>query len=356
MRKAPSAITLARVIRAETSPRNPTRRRAAPTGRELASPGILPEFQPLPRWTVCESQQRLAPGLAPARDLEDPAAAAAFAAGAALFALDQVVRADPPWLGAFRMRQALAAAATSARLLRLREDEAALRDAHHLTRPSDDPGPAGRLYRAWRLLATRPARLEATALERFAKGVGLAPTPFDLTEAARGSPIAAAAEIAVSLSTQSAPGQRLEAEVLGLMLADVALAQKLGWAAPVPLLATVILHPALRIGPEGRRASPGDPGWAVACQAAYAKAAAEAHARALDLARRADRLAAAARTVRTRGGATGIAALLAEDAVAATGLTSLGSDRAGRRFLERLVGLGVIRELTRRPVFRLYGL
>jgi hypothetical protein len=36
-------------------------------------------------------------------------------------------------------------------------------------------------------------------------------------------------------------------------------------------------------------------------------------------------------------------------------LASLNSDRAARRFCDRLVGLGAIRELTGRDTFRLYG-
>src|SRR3954469_25039991 len=62
-----------------------------------------------------------------------PSSEAAFAAGAALLALDQIVRAEPPWLGALRQRQALAAATVSSRLMRLPADEAALGDAHHPT-------------------------------------------------------------------------------------------------------------------------------------------------------------------------------------------------------------------------------
>ena len=38
-----------------------------------------------------------------------------------------------------------------------------------------------------------------------------------------------------------------------------------------------------------------------------------------------------------------------------TALTSLNSDRAARRFCDRLVELGVARELTGRDTFRLYG-
>ena len=304
-------------------------------------------MQPLPRWTQTEGHDGVKP------------ADAAFAAGAALFALDQMVRANPPWLGALRMRQALAAAAVSARLFRLREDEVALRDAHHLTRPADDPGPAGRLHRAWRALATRSSRLDPTFTDRIAHELGVTPTPNLLDRLAMaqraGSPVAIAAEVAARVAAEVTPAHGPEAEVLGLMLADVALAQKLGWAAPVPLLATAILHPALRIGAE-RRPYPGDPGWAAACHGVYARAAGGAHARALDLARRADRLFSVAGKVRTRGRANGLNALLAEDAVAATALKDLGSDRAARRFLERLASLGAIRELTGRPTFRLYGL
>jgi hypothetical protein len=134
----------------------------------------------------------------------------------------------------------------------------------------------------------------------------------------------------------------------------VVLAMRIGWAVPVPLLATAIIS--LRTGPDGRRPRPSEPGWAIACQAAYARAAAEAHARALDLVRRADRLIAAAKQVRTRGGGAGILALLGDDAVAATALKTFGSERAARRFLARLVDLGAIRELTGRDTFRLYGL
>lgn len=320
--------------------------REGPPEAEIIARNSL-SLQPLPRWTRIQGE-----GPVNAPD-------AGFAAGAALFALDHIVRTNPPWLGALRMRQALAAAAVSARLLRLRADEAGLRDAHHLTRrgdghrPGDDPGPAGRLYQAWRDVAARPARLELAAMVRVAQTLGLAPA-HELLERLKlvegGNPIASAAEVAATSA------QSLDGEIFGLMLADVALAQKLRWAVPVPLLATVILHPALKVGADGRRLRPSDPGWAIACHSAYAHAAAAAHARALDLARRADRLLAVAGKVRTKGGAAGVGALLADDAVAPTALKDLGSDRAARRFLERLASLGGIRELTGRPTFRLYGL
>ena len=50
--------------------------------------------------------------------------------------------------------------------------------------------------------------------------------------------------------------------------------------------------------------------------------------------------------------------LLDDDAVApATAAKAAGlSDRASRRLFDRLVELGVVRELAGRPSFRLYGL
>lgn len=81
-----------------------------------------------------------------AQTLED----AALASGAALVALDAVVRRQERWAGAWRQRLALAAAAATARQAGRTEDEAALRDTVLLTRPGDDVGPAGRTFLAWR--------------------------------------------------------------------------------------------------------------------------------------------------------------------------------------------------------------
>src|SRR3954466_15476165 len=61
-----------------------------------AQPGL---WQPLPGWARRHG------------DDAGPSSEAAFAAGAALLALDQIVRAEPSWLGVLRQRQALAAPA-----------------------------------------------------------------------------------------------------------------------------------------------------------------------------------------------------------------------------------------------------
>src|SRR3954454_24671367 len=119
----------------------------ATADRDLRAPAIAAQpglWQPLPGWARRHG------------DDAGPSSEAAFAAGAALLALDQIVRAEPPWLGALRQRQALAPACrapprrgqappappTRTRLRPLPADEAALRDAHHLTRAGDDPGPS----------------------------------------------------------------------------------------------------------------------------------------------------------------------------------------------------------------------
>ena len=50
-----------------------------------------------------------------------------------------------------------------------------------------------------------------------------------------------------------------------------------------------------------------------------------------------------------------LTALLTEDALAAQAGAE-ASDRAARRLFDRLTSLGLVRELTGRPTFRLYGL
>jgi len=293
-------------------PKSPPRARdgkavGAPDG--LANP-LIPN--PLPRWIA---------SVAPA-DRRD----AAFAAGAALLALDQIVRSEAPWLGVLRARLALKAAGVFAKLLRQKADEAGLRDAEHLTRSGDDPGPAGRLHRLLRQFSSRPTRRAGDVL------------PMLETEL-RGAPVAA--------------------ELISLLEADLALAQKLGWATPLLLHAGIVLEPALRAGPDGRRPRADRPDWPTVSDHALFVAVSACHAQAVTLARRAENLAVAAKNLRTRDEGRGLALVLADDAVAPwrmVGRGGLGSDRAARRFCETLATQGALRLLTERPTFRLYGL
>ena len=71
----------------------------------------------------------------------------------------------------------------------------------------------------------------------------------------------------------------------------------------------------------------------------------------------ATKLRAVAPKLRSKGAARAVDVFLTEDAVAPSGpLARHMTDRAARRFCDRLVDLGVARELTGRATFRLYGI
>ncbi len=286
-------------------------------------------------------------------------AEALFFAGAALSALDPVARSDPPWAGAWRARLALkSAAAVAQNLLKRREDEAALRDAVALAKPGQDLGPAGRVYGAFRTLCGpgdpfRPKGLAAVSADLQA--------PLDLDRAGelaaaleqavgRGRP----APLAAAAAAEAAIKVRADAEPLALYCADAALARALGWPVALPLLAGEIFQ--RRAVGEGRRPRPGEAGWGKLVALAYARAALAALDLAHDLSRRSEKLAEAAPKLRAKGKGRALEVLLADDAVSAAAPIPGLSDRARRRLFERLVVLGVARELTRRPAFRLYGL
>ena len=285
-----------------------------------------------------------------------------FAAGASLASLDGVLRPTPPFADAWRQRLALKAAAAGAKILRLREDETALRDAEHLA-VSEDPGPAGRLHRLWRSLARQDARLDA---ERLCEALRLldAPAAGDLSALFRelqelaqgpGDPVTLAAQ-AATRAYHLCLGP--EGEVFALWTADVLLAIRLGWDSPAPLLMTKILEPSLRHGPKGARPRPNDPDWLQAVAHAYALAAADAHALALELSRRTEKLLTVAPKLRAKRASRVVELLLTEDCVAPSRAAKCSglSDRAARRLFDRLVDLSAVREVSGRPSFRLYGL
>ena len=290
---------------------------------------------------------------------ENSEAEALFFAGAALPALNSVARSDPLWSGAWRARLALkSAAAVAQNLLARREDEAALRDAVALAKPGQELGPAGKVYEASRTLSGpgdpyRPGRLAAVAAELMTpldpeRAGELATVMKDAAGRGRPAPLvaAAAAEAVVKV--------RPDAEPLALWAADAALAKALAWPVAAPLLAGELLS--RRSAGEGRRSRPGEAGWGKLVALSCARAALAALDLACDGSRRAARLADAAPTLRAKGKTGALAALLADDAVAAAAPIPGLTDRARRRLFERLVALGAARELTGRPTFRLYGL
>ncbi len=292
---------------------------------------------------------------------------AAFRAGAGLALLDQILRADPPFAGALRQRLALRAATACAALARHREDSSALRDAEHLSpnAGSDaNAGPAGRIHRLWRGFAARPAGFDQQNLRRAADLLEL-PRDLDfeaLAEALRRlfqgeeNPLAAAARAGSTTTRMLDGAPRAETGILALWLSDLMLARKLGWDAPIALLATTIARPSSRSA--GRRPRPGDADWPLHCATAVALAAREAHGLAADLSRRSAKLLSVAPKLRAKGAGRVIEMLLTDDAVspATAAKAARLSDRASRRLFDRLIELGAVRELSGRPSFRLYGL
>ena len=111
----------------------------------------------------------------------------------------------------------------------------------------------------------------------------------------------------------------------------------------------------VQLRPADLRRSADPDAWQILCANRWARAALQAAALHSDLACRAERLAQAAPRLRARDAAATVAALLSEDALAPrAGLHA--NDRAARRLFERLTALGLVRELSGRAQFRIYGL
>ncbi|RWD51779.1 MAG: DUF1403 family protein [Mesorhizobium sp.] len=283
---------------------------------------------------------------------------AAFQAGAALASLDPLARAQPAWSGAWRQRLALKCAAASMRLAGRAEDEAGLRDAWQLCPADADPGPAGAIFGAWRQLTLQPPAVSADRLAKVAEMLGLAWDDEALADlctqiedvAGRRAPFAAATIAAHVVA------MRPDAELFGLWLADLVLAQSLRWPRPLPLLMAQAFGPAFRTEVGGKRIRPGEKGFERAVCVALVQAAAETCRLAAELSRRAEKLLAAAPKLRAKGAGDVIFLLLNEDAVPGSLVTKNLSRFAARRLFERLQQLEAVRELSGRPTFRLFGL
>ena len=287
---------------------------------------------------------------------------ALFAAGAGLALLDAFLRRDPPCAGVFRQRLALQAAAASAKILRLRADADSLRDLRFAV--TDDLGPSARLLELWRDLTARPPALDGRALAKGAAAVelrladpkGLASTLREVLKDR--DPVSAAMRAAAAAFAAFPDAPSAATEVLALWAFDLALAARLRWERPLPLIAAKILDSTLRPPGADRRAKPGEPGWERTTAAAIAQAAAAALDLGADLSRRADTLLSVAPRLRAKPAQKIVERLLAEDALApgAAARSANMTERSARRLFERLMTLGAVRELSGRPTFRLYGL
>lgn len=268
--------------------------------------------------------------------------AAAFRSGAALARLTMLTAAADMPLALWRDRLALVAAEVCVSHTGRREGARALRDAVHLTKAGDDPGPAGRIFRQWSRAVKRPvsvaqlgSALEGSSPERIALSLdATGPTPVDR-----------AAQVIESVLTDSP-----RAETVALILADAVLAKSLGGTHVLPLLALALKTRDLRLRGDDLR---------LACHRAVADGVRQALPVAYELARGAARLRALVPRLRAKGAARAVDLFLSRDALAPAALAhempDILSDRAARRLCERLVELGALRELTGRDTFRLYG-
>lgn len=288
----------------------------------------------------------------------------AIAAGAAIGALDTVVRRQERWAGAWRQRLALSAAAVAAKQGGRAEDEAALRDAVLLTRPGDEVGPAGFLLLAWRRLAARPAEelLTAKSLAAVLEEFGYAHDDDKVSDLADDLRQLGAGMVEMLTGAFAATERHGLGRTLGAWIADALLAQRLGWTRAVPLLGaeTFLARSAAR----SRRSALGAQATVAEAEldgikillAAQARAALSAIDLFGELEHRARKLLAVAPKLRAKGADAVIERLLSDDAMIASEKFSGMSDRGLRRLFDRLVELGALRELSGRPTFRIYGL
>jgi hypothetical protein len=290
----------------------------------IQTTAALPMLPPLPGWIMS----------GPSETFD----AAAFRSGAALAHLTFVTTAEDLPQTLWRDRLALVAAEVCAGIAGRREAAITMRDALHLTKAGDDPGPAGMILLQWSRAVSRP--ISVSNLGRALEGV--APERIALSLDATGpTPVDRAAQVIEAVLEGNPRG-----EIAALILADAVLARSLGWAYILPLLSLALKPRDLRLRSDDLR---------MACHRAVSAGVGQALSMAGELARGGVRLRSVVPKLRAKGAAQAIDLFLSRDALAPTALNFM-TDRAARRLCDRLVSLGAVRELTGRDTFRLYGI
>ena len=282
----------------------------------------------------------------------------AFRSGAALTVLDQLVS-DPRYGVPVKLlanRQALRAATVTSKLEGRLAREADIRDAYHLTPPGEARGPDGDLLAFWRESSrVRPGGTGEIADLVGAEYAGEVGVWLDvgLERARTHGPLSGC--VATLRAVLEADGR---AERTACLFSDVVLARALNWKVVLPVSAQHLTKTVLRdLTADGQ-------GGELAVQVRLLEVIEETIRLARDLARRAEVLRSVAPKLRAKGSDAAVELFLTEDAVAPASMlsprirgTSISmTSRAARRFCDRLVELGVARELTGRTTFRLYGI
>ncbi len=302
---------------------------------------ILPK---LPGWVTCGRAETLE--------------TVAFRSGAALTVLDQLFN-DPRHGVPLRLlanRLALSASTATSKLEGRLAREADIRDAYHLAPPEEARGPDGDLLAFWRdavrLRIGGTGEVADFVGEMFAGEVGVW-LNAGLERARTNGPLSGGV---FALRAVLEADDR--AERVACLLSDLVLARALSWKMVLPVSAQRLTKGMLRDLTRNEQ------GGELAVQVRIFESIEATVQLARDLARRAEALWAVAPKLRAKGSEAAVKLFLTEDAVAPTSMLSPCirrtnipmTDRAARRFCDRLVELGVARELTGRSTFRLYGI
>lgn len=282
----------------------------------------------------------------------------AFRSGVALTVLDQLIsdarHGVPVKLLANRL--ALSAATAASKLEGRLAREADIRDAFHLTPPGEARGPDGDLLAFWRetvrVRTNDVGEIADLVGAEFAGEVGVW-LDAGQEHARTHGPLAGCAAVLRAVIDADERAERI-----ACLLSDVILARALNWKQVLPVTSQRLAKAMLRdLTSEGQGAE-------LSVQVRILESVEETIGLARDLARRAEALRSVTPKLRAKGSGAAVALFLTEDAVAPASMlsprirgTSIPmTNRAARRFCDRLVELGVARELTGRPTFRLYGI
>lgn len=293
-----------------------------------------------------------------ASDRSETLQTVAFRSGAVLTVLDQLVR-DPRYgvpLKLLANRLALSAATATSKLEGRLAREADIRDAYHLTPPGEARGPDGDLLAFWRNVVRQKAGRTDDVADLvgayFANEVGAWLDGGQECARTHGPLAGCVSVLRAVLEVDD------RAERVACLLSDIALALALDWKTVLPVSSRRVTKAALRdLTASGH-------GVELAVQMRILESIVETVRSARDLARHAEALRTVAPKLRAKGAGAAVDLFLTEDAVAPSSMLSLHirgtsipmTSRAARRFCDRLVELGVSRELTGRSTFRLYGI
>lgn len=253
-------------------------------------------------------------------------------------------------------RLALSAATATSKLEGRLARETDIRDAYHLTPPGEARGPDGDLLAFWRdtvrLRLNGPREIvDLIGPDRAEDVAGW--LDAEIERARTHGPLAGCVSVLAAVLEADDRAERV-----ACLLSDIVLARTLNWKMVLPVTALRLTKGLLRdLTADGQGAE-------LAVQMRILDSIEETLRLARDFARRAEALRAVAAKLRAKGSAAAVDLFLTEDAVAPAsmlsprihGTTISMTDRAARRFCDRLVELGVARELTGRPTFRLYGI